>query len=96
MSSNIQKNNELKAQDKVIHISHILGASEYINAIGGMSLYNKEDFSKEAIELKFIKMNEIKYKQFNNEFIPNLSIIDVMMFNSPAQIKEMLDDFELL
>lgn len=96
LSSNIEKNNDLKAQDKVIHIAHILGASEYINAIGGQELYSKEEFAQNNIQLNFIKTNEIKYKQFNNEFVPNLSIIDVMMFDSPERIKEMLDDYELL
>lgn len=53
--------------------------------------YKKDEFYKQAIKLIFIKPNEIIYKQFDNEFIPNLSIIDVMMFNSLEQIKEILD-----
>ena len=68
----------------------------YINAIGGQELYNKEDFAKERIQLKFIKTNDIKYSQLKNEFVPNLSIIDVLMFNSPEHIKEMLEDYELI
>lgn len=96
LSSQIKKDNNLKAQDKVIHIAHLLGAKEYINAIGGQELYSKEDFKQENIKLSFLKTNEIKYKQFKNEFVPNLSFIDVLMFNSPQEIKEMLNDFELL
>ncbi len=37
----------------------------------------------------------IKYKQFNNEFVPWLSIIDVMMFNSKEQIQEYLNKYTL-
>lgn len=96
LSSDIEKNNSLKAQDKVIHIAHILGAAEYINTIGGQELYSKEDFEKENIKLNFLKTKEIIYPQFKNEFVPNLSIIDVLMFNSKEKIMEMLDDFELL
>lgn len=96
LSSQIKKDNNLKAQDKVIHIAHLLGANEYINAIGGQELYSKEDFKQENIKLSFLKTNEIKYKQFKNEFVPNLSFIDILMFNSPQEIKEMLNDFELL
>lgn len=96
LSSEIEKDNSLKAQDKVIHINKLLGADTYVNAIGGMELYNKEDFNKEGIELKFLKMNDVKYQQLKNEFVPNLSIIDVLMFNSHKQIKEMLDDYTLL
>lgn len=96
LSSNIEKNNSLKAQDKVLHIAHILNATEYINAIGGQRLYSKEDFSKENIKLSFLKTGDIKYNQFKNEFVPNLSIIDILMFNSPETIKKMLDNYELL
>ncbi len=96
LSSQIKKDNNLKAQDKVIHIAHLLRANEYINAIGGQELYSKEDFKQENIKLSFLKTNEIKYKQFKNEFVPNLSIIDVLMFNSPEKIKEMLNNYELI
>ncbi len=96
LSSQIKKNNELKGQDKVIDIVHIMGAEEYINAMGGQELYSKDNFAKEKIKLSFLKPNEIRYKQFKNIFVPNLSIIDVMMFNSPEQIKDMLDDYTLV
>lgn len=96
VSSEIEKDNTLKAQDRIIEINKKLGSTQYINAIGGQELYNKKDFAKNNIQLNFIKMNEIKYKQFNNEFVPNLSMIDVMMFNSPEEIREMLDEYELV
>lgn len=96
LSSSIDKNNDIRAQDKVIHICKILNADHYINAIGGQELYSKEEFKKNNINLNFLKMKNLEYKQFKNDFVPNLSIIDVMMFNSPEQIKEMLDDYELL
>ena len=96
LSSTLGIDRSQKSQDKVIYINKLLNSNMYINAIGGQKLYDREEFKREGIELKFIKMGDIKYKQFKNEFVPNLSIIDVMMFNSPEQIKEMLDDFELL
>lgn len=95
ISSEINKNSKLKSQDKLIEICKKLETDQYINAIGGQKLYTKDDFLKEGIELSFLKPKEIVYKQFNNEFIPNLSIIDVMMFNHPEKIKEMLDEYEL-
>src|SRR5574344_34870 len=96
-SSTINKQNELKAQDKVIDIAKSLGATQYINAIGGQNLYNKGDFLNENITLNFIKMNDIKYQQFGKEdFVENLSIIDVLMFNSTATVKEMLNEYKLI
>ena len=40
--------------------------------------------------------NDIVYKQFNNEFVPNLSIIDIMMFNSKNECKRLLEKYTLL
>jgi len=96
ISSEFNKNNILTNKDKVIHICKLSNANQYINAIGGQELYNKEEFTAHDIELKFIKSHDISYKQFNNEFIPQLSIIDVMMFNSPEEIKKMLNQYELI
>jgi hypothetical protein len=96
VSSTIRKNNELRSQDKVIEICKILGADEYINAIGGQKLYSYSDFSTKGIGLKFLQTGDIKYTQFKSEFVPNLSIIDVMMFNNQEEISKMLDDYQLV
>ena len=96
ISSEIDKNNELKKQDKIFEICNKLGATTYINAEGGKELYSKADFEKAGIELYFIEPQLIEYKQFNNNFIPSLSIIDVMMFNSIDVIQAMLNNFKLL
>lgn len=95
-SSLLDKDNSLKGQDRVINICKTVKATNYINAIGGQELYSKEIFSKNGIKLNFLKTKPIIYKQYNNEFVPNLSIIDVLMFNSKKQIKELLEEFELI
>lgn len=95
IASEINIDHSLKAQDKVLAICEALKADEYINPIGGITLYLKEDFSKKNIRLSFIQSEQIKYKQFKNEFIPWLSIIDVMMFNSREKVRKMLNEFEL-
>lgn len=94
-SSTIAKNNDLRGQDKILDICRIYGADEYYNAIGGIDLYNKDIFDEQGVSLHFVKTNSIEYKQYNNNFIPNLSIIDVMMFNSPEEIHQMLDNYTL-
>ena len=98
ISSTINKNNLLKGDDKIVDICKNLNANIYINPIGGIDIYHQDKFDKNNIELYFIKPNleQTKYKQFKNQFIPSLSIIDVMMFNSPEQIKQMLDKYELI
>jgi len=96
MSSKIEKDETLKGQDRVIEINRLLGSTHYINPIGGMGLYSKEAFRKAGIKLSFLKMRPVIYKQYDNEFVPNLSIIDVMMFNSREKIKELLGEYDLL
>ena len=95
-SSDVEKNSELKGQDKVINICNNLKASTYINAIGGQKLYDTETFKRSNIDLRFIKPNLPKYKQFNSEFVSGLSIIDVMMFNDIKKISSFMQDFDLI
>lgn len=97
VSSNIEKNTDLKCQDKVIDLCKIMEADEYINAIGGQKLYSKDVFMSEGIKLNFLHTNDITYNQFSKDMIePNLSIIDVMMFNSKEEIKKMLEEYTLI
>ena len=86
----------LKCQERLIANCQFYGAKDYINAIGGMELYDKEEFKKSGINLLFLKSNPVSYKQYNNTFVPNLSIIDTLMFNSVEQTNELLMQFELL
>lgn len=96
ISSEINKNNILKGQDRIIEINKQLNSSRYINAIGGQNLYDKSIFKQNDIELYFINTNDIIYKQLINEFVPNLSIIDILMFNSKDEVQVMLDDYILI
>ena len=96
VSSDLKINHSLKGQARVIAICDMLGAQTYINAIGGVELYSHDTFKKNGIKLNIIKANTTEYSQFDNNFIPWLSIIDVMMFNSIAKIKIMLQDFSFI
>ena len=95
-SSSLNKNNFLKGESKIIEICKILGASDYYNAVGGRELYHKSMFENEKISLYFLKPNEVRYQQFYNEFVPNLSIIDVLMFNPKNRVIDMLNEYTLL
>ena len=96
LSSSIEKDNSLKAKDKVKHICHLLGADTYYNAIGGQELYDKNDFKADGIDLCFVKTELSPYPQLNNEFVPGLSLIDVLMFNSPTEVKQLLTNYKLV
>jgi len=87
VSSKIDIAHDLRSQDKVIALCEAMGGKIYVNAIGGLELYSKDTFRERNIELKFIRSKPFQYSQLGNEFIPWLSIIDVMMFNSLDVIK---------
>lgn len=96
ISSSLKADHSFKAENRVKAIIKELGGDEYINAIGGRDLYSAEDFAKEGINLQFLKTRDVVYPQFKNDFVSNLSIIDVMMFNSVEQIKKLLGEFDLV
>jgi len=93
VSSTLPIDHALKAQDKVLAICRSLNANQYINPIGGVELYSKEIFAQNDIELNFIEAKPVEYRQYDNEFVPWLSIIDVLMFNPANEVKEMLKAF---
>lgn len=95
-SSTAYKNKGLERQERLIDICKEEKADHYINALGGQELYKKEDFLKEGIKLDFIKSLRTEYRQYDNDFVPWLSIIDVLMFNSKDGIKQMLNNYELI
>ena len=96
VSSKNYGNAHLSGQDRVLDICQKENANTYINPIGGIQLYSKDIFSERKIELMFISAHKTIYKQFSSDFIPFLSIIDVLMFNDKKQVLEMLNDFELV
>ena len=81
-----------------LNICKALGYKEYWNPPGGMEFFNREKYEQAGIDLKFQKVNVQPYPQRRGpeNIETGLSIIDVMMFNSKEQIKEMLDQYELI
>jgi hypothetical protein len=89
---NAYGNANLDGQQRVIDICLKENAFFYVNAPGGQQLYDKELFSTYNIELQFIRPQCVEYSQFNKPFIPGLSVIDVLMFNSAEETKKMLEN----
>lgn len=97
ISSDIPIDHNLKAQDKVLALCRAIGTDTYINPIGGLDLYSKDDFRKEGVELKFIRSRPFEYAQFDAPFVPWLSIIDVLMFNPLNVVRECIQtNFEMV
>lgn len=78
-----------------LRISEALNAAEYVNPPGGRDIYRVEEFESLGIKLSFLEHKLPRYEQFGNGFEPALSIIDIMMFKSPSQIRNMLNNYEI-
>lgn len=83
-------------QERVISIAKKFDAELYINPIGGMALYCPALFRAHGLSLRFLRMDELDYPQFKQPFIPSLSIIDVLMFNSRSDVQALLKRFSLI
>ena len=94
-SSELSNDKQLKGKDKILDICKLLGATEYYNAIGGQELYDRQEFKDNGIQLHFVNASLDEYPQFSSEFIPGLSMIDVLMMNSKENILSLLGKFSL-
>ncbi|MBR1635444.1 MAG: WbqC family protein [Lachnospiraceae bacterium] len=94
MDMNLPKVNS--PDEWALYITKAAGGDAYINPPGGESFFDRKKYEREGIKLSFLKQVFTEYQQFGNVFLPGLSIIDVMMFNSPGEIKKMLHNYELI
>jgi hypothetical protein len=94
-SSSIYGNAGLHGEDRVIAICKAERADRYINAAGGRTLYSRERFNAEGIELQFIESKPVEYPQFGDAFVPWLSIVDVLMFNPIERVRQFLTACEV-
>lgn len=95
VSSELGVSADKKGQDRVIETCKQLNATDYVNPIGGKSLYLSSEFAANGLQLHFQNVKPYSYPQFNNEFVPHLSILDVLMFNGFKQTKLMLSEWNL-
>ena len=77
--------------DWALRITEALRASEYVNPPGGESLFNPLTFKEIGSRLVIRKIDPIIYKPKGYEFVSGLSIIDVLMWCSPGEVKQFLE-----
>lgn len=86
----------LPRADRLIAITKECGSSHYINALGGRELYEKGYFRGRGVHLDFLETELPSYRQFAELFQPALSMVDVLMFNEPSRVADMLDHYRLI
>lgn len=88
-------NDHLSGQARVIDICCQEKADVYINAIGGQELYAADAFHQAGVDLRFLRMQALPYRQRAADFVPYLSILDALMSTGVEGIQEHLDSSEL-
>ena len=75
---------------------HFPEVDTFRNAPGGKTFYDVEKYKNAGLTIEFIQNNLKPYDQKNDTFFERLSIIDVLMFNSPEEVKAMIKDYYIL
>lgn len=102
IKKNMLKSSELKycrslsAASRLVDICKTLGSNHYVNSAGGSHLYSKTYFATQRCKLSFLQLNNVCYPQGNTDFVPNLSIVDALMWCDKERISELLQSFTLL
>jgi hypothetical protein len=75
----------------VLALCEAEGTQKYINAIGGLELYDSDAFSARGIEFRALRTRPFPYEQFGQAHVPYLSIVDLLMFNSVSKLLETIN-----
>lgn len=88
-SSTIYPKNGRSGQERILDICAREKATVYVNLPGGRNLYDADLFASAGIELLFLEPNlqSLALRHSGHEG-PSLSILDLLMFNSAATIRE--------
>ena len=94
----LERTHPIRKVARVIEMCRREGADHFINAIGGQQLYSKDEFAQYGIRINFVQTNPIQYRQDTKtgEFVPNLSIIDVLMNNGREGTQLLLTQYTLV
>ncbi len=91
-SSRLQKTPGLSGQTRVIDLCRRLGASQYVNPIGGSHLYDAAAFAEHGIELRFLE-TATKPREIG---APYLSIVHDLMVESELTMQTRLGEYKIV
>lgn len=93
-SSRIEQPDGLRGEAKVIRLCKTLGADHYINPIGGVELYDPQDFAAAGLKLSFLRTMVAPISLRDGE--AHLSVIDTAMRTGWGGVRAQLDQYEII
>lgn len=91
----VEIENVIEPDEWALNICKAMNIQSYVNLPGGRSFFNKEKYDSNGVELNFLEINISTYSQFEAQFTPFLSILDVLMFNHEEEINTMIKQIKL-
>lgn len=79
--------------ERTLRIARRCSASTLLQPAGGLDEEEIQHFARQGLEVRGFRMQPIEYRQFEQPFVRNLSIIDVLMFNCVEHIQQLLDRY---
>ena len=86
---------EVSAGDWALWVSKLLQATSYVNAPGGRELFDPQAFASHGIALQILEPQLVPYPQGSGPFIAGLSILDLLMWNSPQEVRQLISQYSL-
>ncbi|MHA7651330.1 WbqC family protein [Mycobacterium sp. ML4] len=97
VSSSLGIDRSFRGEERVLATCAAVGATEYVNPIGGLDLYHDSAFTEHGIRLSFLRSLLTPYAQFSSPYVEALSIVDTMMFVEPHELRNRVQsDYEIL
>jgi len=88
---------EVKEPDEwALSISKAMGIDHYINALNGIKFFDRNKYQEQNVALNFLSYEEKAYDQHGAGFVPDLSILDIMMFLAPEEIMARFNSYDLI
>jgi hypothetical protein len=95
LAQNSEEDKKWRTTERIRLISGHFGADTYVNLPGGRILYDQDDFRQKKLTLEFLSMPEYTYQQFEQPFVPYLSILDTLMHCGVKKTSAIVNDFKL-
>lgn len=97
ISSSLGIPRSLRGEERVLATCAAIGATEYVNPIGGLDLYSDSTFQEHGLRLSFLRSRLTPYAQFSSPYVEALSVVDTMMFVEPPELRSRVQsDYEII
>ena len=79
-----------------LEVTDALGATDYLNAPGGVDLFRKKDWIERGLGLHFTRAANLRYPVWGGfSFHEKMSILDCLMWMEPADIRTYLEQTDV-